>query len=177
MNATPNDTTELAALNPTRYEFSYRNSFNDKYSADRDIDPDGEYIEYTPEVQEAIAAWNRRTAPSIPAQPGSGASWDACRAVGAKVKPTDAEREQWLRERDCTLCGGMGDISDDGAICPHCNRTGKEPDSAAERDAARYAYVRCLHPCDFENLVSQNIAGVGKFDDLVDAAMQPKGKV
>lgn len=37
-------------------------------------------------------------------------------------------------------------------------------------DAARYAYVRTLHPCEFAVLVSRNIAGEGKFDDLIDAA-------
>ncbi len=38
----------------------------------------------------------------------------------------------------------------------------------------RYEYVRCLHPADFEKLVSANIAGVGKFDDLVDKAIAAK---
>ncbi len=55
---------------------------------------------------------------------------NAMERADATPAPADSAAEH------CTLCGGMGDISDDGAICPHCNRTGKEPDSAAERDAA-----------------------------------------
>ncbi len=27
-----------------RYEFTYTNSFKDKYSADRELDPDGDYV-------------------------------------------------------------------------------------------------------------------------------------
>jgi hypothetical protein len=40
--------------------------------------------------------------------------------------------------------------------------------AAAQLQAERYGFVRTLHPCEFEMLVAQNIAGVGKFDDLVD---------
>jgi hypothetical protein len=37
---------------------------------------------------------------------------------------------------DCTLCESMGMLDGSGAICPHCDGSGKEPDSAADaRDA------------------------------------------
>lgn len=53
--------------------------------------------------------------------------------------------------------------STDSAADDHIN-------DAIKLDAARYEFVRKLNPCDFERLVSRNIAGEGKFDDLVDAA-------
>ncbi len=71
------------------------------------------------------------------------------------------------------------------AACRHCLIENPATLSAApthDRDGGavihpsieRYEYVRCLHPADFEKLVSANIAGVGKFDDLVDKAIAAK---
>lgn len=53
-------------LNPQRYEFSYRNDFNDKYSAERDEDNDGDYVAYA-DVAEAIAYWNHTVVDTIAA--------------------------------------------------------------------------------------------------------------
>lgn len=51
----------VRVLRPTRYEFSYRNDFNDRYGADRDEDRDGKYV-LLEEVQCAINYWNERAA-------------------------------------------------------------------------------------------------------------------
>ncbi len=44
----------------------------------------------------------------------------------ATPAPADSAAE------DCTLCESMGMLDGSGAICPHCNGSGKEPDSAAK---------------------------------------------
>lgn len=42
------------------------------------------------------------------------------------------------------------------------------------KGAARYEFVRTLHAHEFQIIIDKNIAGEGKFDDLVDEAMKPK---
>ena len=40
--------------------------------------------------------------------------------------------------------------------------------------AARYEFIRTLHPHEFANLWRENVAGRGTFDDLVDAAIEQR---
>jgi hypothetical protein len=62
-----------AELKPTRYEFTSPTWCGGSLSADREEDPDGEYVKLE-DVQAAIAAWNRRAAAPVevpvPAQAG-----------------------------------------------------------------------------------------------------------
>ncbi len=50
--------------------------------------------------------------------------------IGTAIGLADSAAE------DCTLCDGMGMLDGIGSTCPHCNGSGKESDSVAERDAA-----------------------------------------
>lgn len=47
-------------------------------------------------------------------------------------------------------------------------------EAEAERDAARYRYVRTLNPHEFDSLVRRNIRDDLAFDSLVDAALQER---
>lgn len=111
---------------------------------------------------EALQDDAERTAHLLAMHPGDLADM---RALG--LNPAGTGADQYFRctatAAECLADGRAGiDVLTDAA----------DTMSDDERDANRYRYVRTLHPVQFAVLCADNIAGKGRFDDLVDAAME-----